>query len=57
MTALLASGAQVLLFSAYEQGALLLEAVRAGAQGYLEDGELESAPMVGGIPGFEYCSG
>ncbi len=22
-----------------------------------EDGELESGPLVGGVPGFEYCSG
>lgn len=30
-----ATGARVLLFSAYEEGALLLEGVRAGAEGYL----------------------
>lgn len=22
-----------------------------------EDGELDGAPMVGGVPGFEHCSG
>lgn len=35
VAAVRATGARVLLFSAYEEGALLLEGVRAGADGYL----------------------
>ncbi len=35
VAAIRAGGARVLLFSAYEDGALLLEAVRAGVHGYL----------------------
>lgn len=54
VAAILATGARVLLFSAYEEGQLLLEGVRAGAHGYLNKSR-ETQDVVAAIR--DICAG